>query len=140
MFKGNAFKSNKEYLDQLICGETYSEEFESLTDQQREKSDLLMESGDLLTSGSSASPSIQNWLNYIETTSSDEANENDDSYDNNELGNEQYAKFLINLSKYLVLWTAANVSFFNAPQTASTANVESYFKTIKQAFETVFAM
>lgn len=55
--------------------------------------------------------------------------------------NENYAKFLISVCKSLVLWSAVNASFFNAPIVASTANVESscesYFKHVKQSLATL---
>lgn len=54
----------------------------------------------------------------------------------NELKNSDFSKFLLNSCQSLVLWSGINASYFNAPNEASTANVECYFKNVKQQLAT----
>lgn len=83
---------------------------------------------------------VQEWIDQLDRQTSIEVYENnDDESDANENGweNMNFVQYLLRLSKSIVLWTGICSSFFNAPNTASSANVESYFKNVKQTLNSI---
>ncbi|XP_055308869.1 uncharacterized protein LOC129572793, partial [Sitodiplosis mosellana] len=72
---------------------------------------------------------IKDWLKEMDVQSITERYDGE----KNNLFNEKFAKYLLSLSETLVLWSGINAQFFNADVSASSANVESYFKDLKSS-------
>lgn len=131
MFQDSVFNNHKKFLDGLISGtndissQGASQIYNSIDD-------------DVTADSFCAEPGpIHEWIDELNTETSNEINETDIESDvvKNEWHNVDFARYLLRLSKSIVLWTGICSPFFNAAKTASTANIESYFKNVKQTLE-----
>lgn len=78
-------------------------------------------------------PTFQEWFDEINDTSKGIAEANNDESEKNVLENNDFVKYLTKLTKTIVLWSGLSTPYFNTPNRASSANVESYFGILKQS-------
>ncbi|XP_055306691.1 uncharacterized protein LOC129570987 [Sitodiplosis mosellana] len=132
--KDSVFNNHKKYLDDLVSGASAIDITSPGAEQFHNKNDDVTADSSFAESGP-----IQDWLDELNDETSNEINENTDGENatKNEWENMGFVQYLLRLSKSIVLWTGICSSFFNAPKTASSANVESYFKNVKQTLHSI---
>lgn len=121
-------------MDELISGSGAIEQITSQGDSQFHNNN-----DDIIGDGFNFdSQSVQDWLHQLDADTTTEANNVDESETiKNEWANLDFVKYLLRLSSSIVLWSGVCSSFYNAPNTASSANVESYFKNVKQTLDSM---
>lgn len=130
--KGETFITHKMYLDQLISND------DPITDVNSKSNEYQKEVGVIFDDESiPASSSVNEWLTEIDTSTSLESADNGIAAEANNFMNPGFVKYLMRLSQTLVIWSAVAAAHFNAPQRASSAHVECYFKHLKKSLQPI---
>lgn len=132
-FIGTFFNTNKEYLDGLISGSEGNEsEVFNQCSSHAELNSYITDVGK-----KHSMPTFQEWFNEIDHSSNEIAEANNEDSEKNELENPDFVKFLTKLTRTIVLWSALATPYFETPNRASSANVESYFKHVKSTLDSI---
>lgn len=129
--KGEAFYTNKAYLDELISGT------EPISVTGQNVSVFQNEAGGILDDETYPSDSVRKWLDDLNRSSTHEAIDNEGDNVKNDLQNQTFATFLLKLCELMVLWSGVCANTYETSNTASSANVESYLGQMKYSLQRI---